>query len=154
MLYGQLYGPQGGKIHWSSWGHAHGPVNLLWRWVRLISPWEGKAMGPSGLCPGTRMSSSGGFDAVGSLGAVTPTSVSALGIGNGGLPLEVGATGSVLATSNILKLTRLPLLITEARHLWSLCNAPQSIPRGIPEWMTHLWRAMASATVSSHHTTQ
>ena len=74
--------------------------------------------GTSGLCLGKRVSCSGGVvssgsDVVGSLGVVTLTDGSTLGIGNGTLPLEVGAMGTLSATSNILRSTRLPLSITE-----------------------------------------
>ena len=69
---------------------------------------------------------------------VTLTSGSTLGIGNGALPLEVGTMESLLATSNISRLTRLPLSSTEARYLWSSYTALQSIPMGILEWTAHL----------------
>ena len=97
-----------------------------------------KPGGASGLHLGTRVSSSGGAappgsDAVGSLGVGTPTGGSAVGVSNGVLPLEVGAMGSLLATSNILRLTRSQLSITEVRYLWSSCTALQSIPGGILE---------------------
>ena len=59
-----------------------------------------------GLSLGTRASSSSGAasygsDVLGSLGTVTLTGGSALGISNSALPSEVGATGSLSATSSI-----------------------------------------------------
>ena len=59
-------------------------------------------MGASGLHLGTRVSPSGsaacsGSDVLGSLGTVTQTSGFALGIGNGALPSEAGATESFAA---------------------------------------------------------
>ena len=90
------------------------------------------------LCLGIRASSPGGAafsgsNAVSSLGVVTPNGGSALCISDGVLPLEVGAKGSLSATFNILRLTRLSLSITEVRHSQSSCMALQSIPRGIQE---------------------
>ena len=126
--------PQGGKIQLGLYGYVHGPFCLLWwGWVRLICPWKGEARGGSGLPFGTRTSStsgvaSSGSDALGSLGAITPTSGSALGIGNGALPVVAGAMGSFSATSNISRLARSSLLCCSAEHLG-----------GILEWIAHLW---------------
>ena len=104
---------------------------------------RGMPGGAGGLCLGTRASSSGGVassgsDAVNSLGTVTPTGGSALGISNGTVPLEVGATGSLSATSNISRSIWSPSSNTEVGHLWRSCTALQNIPGGIAECMTHL----------------
>ena len=154
-----LYGPQGGKIQLGSLGYVHGPSCLPW-WGESDSSAYGKEKPGGGgvLHLGTRVSSSGcvassGSNAFGSLGAVIPTSGSALGISNSAVPSEVGATGSFSTTSNISRSSRSPLWITEVRHLWSSYTALQSTHRGIPEWTAHLWRAIANVTVSSAHTT-
>ena len=73
-----------------------------------------KPGGGSGLHLGTRMSSSGGVASSGSnvlnsLGPVTLTGWSALGISYGALPSEVGAMGSFSATSSISRSSRLLL---------------------------------------------
>ena len=97
-----------------------------------------KPGGASGLHLGARASSSdgaasSGSDAVNSLGAGALTGGSTLVVSDGALPLEAGATGSLIVTSYISRSTRLPLSIMEVRHLWSSCIALQSIPRGILE---------------------
>ena len=59
---------------------------------------------------------------------------SAVGVSNKALSTEVGTTGSLFTTSNILRSNWSPLSTTGVRHSWSSCTAPQSTPRGIPEW--------------------
>ena len=124
-----------------------------------LSTHKGEKPGDAkGLCFGTRANSSGcavssGSDAVSSLGAGTLTSGSALGVGDGALPSEVGATGSLLATSNISRLISSPLSITEVKHPQIYCIALQSIPRGVPEQTACLWRSMVNAIISLCHTT-
>ena len=61
-----------------------------------------------------------------------------------------GVMGSFLAMSNIWALTDYPSQVEGMRHLWSSCTALHSTGGGFPDWMTHLWRAKASTTISSH----
>ena len=80
---------------------------------------------------------SSGSDVCGSLGAVTLTSGSTLGIGNSDFPLEEGATGSISATLNNLRLTRLPSI----SQRWDNYGA-----------LVLLWRASLGAFWNEQHT--
>ena len=154
------YGLQGVEVQLGSPGCVHGLACLFqWGLVRLIIPWDGKAGGGSGLCLGTRTNpsacvSSPGSRVISSVRAVTLISGFMWGISDGDLPSKVGATGAFSATSGILRSRRSPLWIMEARHFHSSCTAPQRSPGSIPEWTSHLCRALAKATVSSALTTQ
>ena len=150
-----LCGPQRGKIHLSPQGTLIGQSTCSSGGESDSSAHKReKPGGGSGLHLHTRTCSSGGVaspssDVLGSLGAVTSTSGSSLGIGGSALPSVVGALWSFSATSNISTSSILPLWITEVRHSWSSYNAPQNTTGGIPEWTVHFCRALANATLSS-----
>ena len=76
--------------------------------------------------------------------------------GEGTLFEGVAATGSFLTPSHISFsiLNKSASSTTGARHLWSSCMAPQNISEGAMVQMVHQWSTMASATVSSLHTSQ
>ena len=159
MWHGHLQGLQGGKIQLGPQGYAHGPVCLLFMgWAGLVHPQQGKPMGCWWSSPQQRANSSGcvaasGSKVVGLLGAGTLINSSTLDLGDGALSTKARVMGSFLTTLNMLRSSRPPLSSRGVRHPLSFCTALQSIPGVIPEQMAHLWRAMASATISSYHIT-
>ena len=80
-----------------------------------------------------------------------------LGSGSSGGPVFYAGfrevTGLSSATSNMETLSRPFILMRYVRHQQSSWMAPQNLPRGAPDCMVHLWRAQASATISSYFTT-
>ena len=113
--------------------------------------------GGSSSCLGMRTSSSGettpsSLEVGGGLGAGALVGSSTLGIGEGALFKDMGAMGSFLAVSNIsISILKRLSSSTLALGIHGALT-PQNTFGEALAWIAHIWNTIASATVSSLHT--